>query len=258
MTQPSPLEICRAPDTTHVVGIAADHSGYELKEHLIKMLRGAGAVVVDFGDGQLEPDDDYPDFVVPLARAVVSGQVKSHGESEWSLTSQHTGQTDLPLTARGEDEARELGQTLKGISFSHVLASPLQRARKTCELADLEPAAEIDADPAEWDDGDYEGQRSVGIRLHRPDWNLYRDGSPHGESPEQVAERVDRFIARLRMLNGDVALFSHGPLGGVLPARWIGLPLAAAEHFPLGSASHSILSTDPHHPEVPVIGQWNR
>lgn len=181
-----------------------------------------------------------------------------HGETAWSLTGQHTGHTDLPLTARGEDEARELGETLIGILFSHVLTSPRQRARKTCELADLEPNAGTDADLAEWDYGDYEGLTSVEIGMDRPNWNLYLDGCPHGESPEQVSERADRLIARLRMLNGNVALFSHGQFGGVLAARWIGMPIARAQHFPLGPASHSILGSDPHHPDVPVIEQWNQ
>jgi RpiB/LacA/LacB family sugar-phosphate isomerase len=369
MKQSSSREMCCALDTTHVVGIAADHGGYELKEYLVTMLREAGAVVVDFGDRLFEPDDDYPDFVIPLARAVVSGQVKRgiaicgsgvgaciaaskipgvraclihdpfsahqgvedddlnliclgglvvghalawelvrrflvsqfsgkerhrrrlekvmglehhplpnaicasgktgaadrslklhlfrHGETAWSLTGQHTGHTDLPLTERGEDEARELGQTLKGIPFSHVLTSPLQRARKTCGLVDLGRAVASDADLAEWNYGDYEGMTSVDIRMKRPEWILYRDGCPHGESPEQVLERADRLIARLRGLEGNVALFSHGQFGGVLAARWIGMPLAAAQHFPLGTASHSILGSDPHHPEVSVIEQWN-
>lgn len=369
MTQALSREVCCALDTTHIVGIAADHGGYELKEYLVTMLREAGAVVVDFGDRLLEPSDDYPDFVVPLARAVVSGEVKRgvaicgsgvgaciaankipgvraclihdpfsahqgvedddlnliclgglvvghalawelvrrflvsnfsgkdrqlrrlkkvtavelqlspefigvakkinvsneaptlhlfrHGETAWSLTGQHTGHTDLPLTPRGEDEARELGQTLEGISFTHVLTSPLQRARKTCELVNLEHAAESNADLAEWDYGDYEGMASVDIQMDRPEWNLYRDGCPNGESTEQVLERADRMIARLRTLKGNVALFSHGQFGGVLAARWIGMPVTAAQHLPLGTASHSILGTDPHHPEVSVIKQWN-
>jgi broad specificity phosphatase PhoE len=181
-----------------------------------------------------------------------------HGETAWSLTGQHTGHTDLPLTARGEDEARELGLTLDGNLFFQVLSSPLQRAGMTCALADLEPTAECEVDLAEWNYGDYEGLRSVEIRQKRPNWNLYRDGCPHGESPENVMKRADRLIARLRMMEGNVALFSHGQFGGVIAARWIGMPLAAAQHFPLGTASHSILGSDPHHPEVPVIEQWNR
>lgn len=180
-----------------------------------------------------------------------------HGETEWSITGQHTGQTDLPLTARGEEEARKLGKALKGIPFSQVLTSPLQRARRTCELVDLKPVAKIDEDLSEWDYGDYEGQTSTDILHQRPDWNVFQDGCPHGESPEQVSQRADRFIARLRLLDGEVAIFTHGHFGSALAARWIGLPLIAGQHFPLGTASHSILGYDSHHSEVPVLEQWN-
>lgn len=180
-----------------------------------------------------------------------------HGETEWSLTGQHTGRTDLPLTAGGEEKARKLGQSLEGIQFSHVLTSPRQRARKTFELAKLELTAGIDADLAEWDYGDYEGQTSADILLQRPDWSLYRDGCPHGESPEQVSERADRLIARLRRLDGNAALFSHGQFSSVLAVRWIGMPVAVAQHFQLGTASHSILGSAMHHPQVSVIEQWN-
>jgi broad specificity phosphatase PhoE len=180
-----------------------------------------------------------------------------HGETEWALTSRHTGLTDIPLTANGEDESRELGKHLRDIQFAHVLTSPLKRARQTCELVGLDKVLEIEPDLAEWDYGDYEGKRSEDIRKGRPDWNVFRDGCPHGETPAQVSERADQLIARLRTLDGKVALFSHGQFGGVLAARWIGLPLAQARHFPLGTASLSIFSFNPHHPEVPVIALWN-
>lgn len=180
-----------------------------------------------------------------------------HGETEWSLSGRHTGRTDLPLTARGEDEARELAQRLREIRFAHVLTSPLERARRTCELTGLGAAAAIDADLAEWDYGDYEGQRSVDIRKQRAGWNVFRDGCPGGEMPAQVSGRADRLIAHLRALDGNVALFSHGQFGCVLAARWIGLPLLDAQHFALGTASLSILGFDPHHPEVAVIALWN-
>lgn len=180
-----------------------------------------------------------------------------HGETEWSLSGQHTGRTDIPLTARGQDGAREIAQRLQGISFAHVLTSPRQRARQTCELAELGPAAEIEPDLVEWDYGDYEGQRSVDIRQGQPDWNLFQDGCPHGEMPAHVSDRADRLIAHLRALDGNVALFSHGQFGSVLAVRWIGLPVVEAQHFQLGTASISILSDDPHHPQVPVIAQWN-
>jgi probable phosphoglycerate mutase len=180
-----------------------------------------------------------------------------HGETAWSLSGQHTGRTDLALTARGEDEARALAPRLREIRFAHVLSSPRQRARRTCELAGLAAAAAIEADLAEWDYGDYEGQRSVDIRKQRADWSIFRDGCPHGETPAQVAARADRLIAHLRALDGNVALFSHGQFGCALAARWIGLPLIEARHFALGTASLSILGHDPHHPEVAVIALWN-
>jgi broad specificity phosphatase PhoE len=180
-----------------------------------------------------------------------------HGETAWSLTGQHTGITDIPLTAPGEDEARALGLHLREIPFARVLTSPRIRARQTCALAGLEAEAEIEPDLAEWDYGDYEGKRSVDIRKERPGWNIYRDGCPHGESPVQISDRADRLIKRLRGLDGNVALFSHGQFGAVLAVRWIGLPVVAGQHFSLGEASLSILSDDPHHPEVPVIALWN-
>jgi broad specificity phosphatase PhoE len=180
-----------------------------------------------------------------------------HGETEWALSGRHTGRTDISLTANGENEARELGRYLRGIPFIRVLTSPLQRARQTCALVGLANAPEIEPDLAEWDYGDYEGKRSVDIRKDRPDWDVFRSGCPHGEMPAQISERADRLIARLRMLEGNIALFSHGQFGGVLAARWIGLPLAEARHFPLGTASLSIFSYNPDHPEVSVIALWN-
>ena len=180
-----------------------------------------------------------------------------HGETEWALSCRHTGLTDIPLTVNGENQARELGKHLLGIRFAHVLTSPLKRARQTCELVGLDKAPEIEPDLTEWDYGDYEGKRSVDIRKERPDWNVFRDGCSHGEMPPQVSRRADRLIARLRTLDGKVALFSHGQFGGVLAVRWIGLPLAEARHFPLGTASLSIFSFNPQHPDVPVIALWN-
>ncbi|MFT5904788.1 MAG: RpiB/LacA/LacB family sugar-phosphate isomerase [Cryomorphaceae bacterium] len=374
MKKPLPHEICCLQDASHTVGIAADHGGFELKEYLTKMLREAGAEVVDFGDCQLKPEDDYPDFVVPLALAVASGEVERgiaicgsgvgaciaankvpdvraclihdpfsahqgvedddlnliclgglvvgkalawelvrsflcsrfsgkeryqrrlgkvkslehqppvksistnnraekmrrtvskslklhlfrHGETEWSITGQHTGQTDLPLTSQGEENAGEMGHAVKDVYFSKVLTSPLKRAWKTCELADLESSPKIDEDLVEWNYGDYEGKRTVDIWNKNPEWNLFRDGCPNGESPEQVLDRADRLIARLCMLEGNVALFSHGQFGALLAARWVGMPVDAAQHFQLSTASHSILSIDPHHSEVAIIELWNK
>lgn len=378
------VQECQAIKTTKIVGIAADHGGHELKKYLVMMLRDAGVEVIDFGDLKLAPQDDYPDFVIPLARAVATGQVERgvaicgsgvgacivankvdgvraclvhdpfsahqgvedddlnviclgglvvghalawelvrtfliarfsgeerhrrrlgkvitlenqpsskvmgtsedagnvpeqvsnaaderdcyetsplkiyfvrHGETEWTFSSRHTGLTDIPLTALGEDEVREWGKRLCTIPFDHVMTSPLQRAQRTCELVELGKDAEIEPDLAEWDYGDYEGLRSVDIRMERPGWNVFRDGCPNGESSEDTSARADRLIARLRSMNGNIALFSHGQFGGVLAARWIGLSVVEAQHFPLGTASLSILGSDPHHPKVPVIELWN-
>ena len=180
-----------------------------------------------------------------------------HGETEWSLSGRHTGRTDMVLTERGKREARELARRLRDIRFAHVLTSPRQRAQQTCRLAGLGAAAEIEPDLAEWDYGDYEGKRSTDIRKVRAGWNIFRDGCPGGETPAQVSDRADRLIARLRALEGNVALFSHGQFGCVLAARWIGLPPVEAQHFALGPASLSILGFGFHHPEVAVIAMWN-
>jgi probable phosphoglycerate mutase len=180
-----------------------------------------------------------------------------HGETAWSISGQHTGRTDIPLTGHGEDEARQLGARLQSISFTHVLCSPLQRARQTCALAGLGQAPEIEADLIEWNYGVYEGRTSLDILNERPDWSIFRDGCPQGETPADVLARSDRLIGLIRLLHGNVALFTHGQLGGVLAARWIGLPLAAAQHFPLATASLSVLGYDQHHPGVAVIETWN-
>ncbi len=180
-----------------------------------------------------------------------------HSETEWALNHRHTGRTDIPLTANGESEARELGKHLQNIQFSHVLTSPLKRAQQTCALVGLDQVPEIEPDLVEWDYGDYEGKQSVNIRKERPDWNVFRDGCPHGEIPTQISVRADRLIARLRIMDGNIALFSHGQFGGVLATRWIGLAVDEAQHFPLGTASISIFTFDPHHPDVPIIALWN-
>jgi len=180
-----------------------------------------------------------------------------HGETEWSLSGQHTGLTDIPLTAHGENQAQELGQRLRNISFARVFTSPRQRARRTCELAGFASVAETDPDLAEWNYGDYEGQRSADIRGGRPDWNLFRDGCPNGESPFQISERADRVIARLRALEGNIANFSHGHFGRVLAARWMGSPVSQAQHFLFSTASISILGYEHNHAGEPVIALWN-
>lgn len=181
-----------------------------------------------------------------------------HGETAWSLTGQHTGRTDLELTAHGEDEARTLAPRLREIAFTQVLVSPRARARQTCALAGVGAAGDIEPDLAEWAYGDYEGQRSADIRKERPDWNLWRDGCPRGETPADVSARADRLIARLSTMEGNIALFSHGHFGTALAIRWVGLALIEGQHFVLHPASLSVLGQDPHRPEVRVMESWNQ
>jgi probable phosphoglycerate mutase len=189
--------------------------------------------------------------------AMLRLHVIRHGETEWSLSGQHTGTSDIPLTAHGEDEARGLVRWLGSRGFTRVLCSPRQRARRTCELAGLGAAAETEPDLAEWDYGEYEGKRSAEIAKTRPGWNIFQDGCPGGESPAAIAERADRLIASLQSLEGNVALFSHGHFSSVLATRWIGLKVIEAQHLSLSTASLSILSYAPSHPDVRVIALWN-
>ncbi len=178
-----------------------------------------------------------------------------HGETAWAITGQHTGLTDIPLTERGERNAASLGERLAGVHFAEVLTSPLIRASKTCELAGF-AKPRVDPDLVEWDYGDYEGRKTVDIRVDHPDWLLFRDGCPGGESVEAVGERADRVIEHLRGVEGRVIVFSHGHFSRVLAARWLGLPTGDARHFLLGTASLSVLSYE-HNPEEPVIKLWN-
>ncbi len=180
-----------------------------------------------------------------------------HGETAWSLSGQHTGNTDIPLTEHGQEEARALLPWLQEAPFASVMTSPRQRARATCSLAGLEMRAEIEPDLSEWDYGDYEGRRSDEILEQRPGWNIFRDGCPNGETPASISKRADRLIARLLTMKGNVALFSHGQFGAVLAARWIGLNVIEGQHLQLGPASLSILSNSPSHPDVRVISLWN-
>jgi broad specificity phosphatase PhoE len=180
-----------------------------------------------------------------------------HGETAWSLSGQHTGRTDIPLTEQGEQHARDLGKRLRAVKFSRVLTSPRTRTRRTCELVGFDAVAELEPDLAEWDYGDYEALNSADIRKGRPDWNLFRDGCPGGESPAQVSERADRVIARLRELERNVAIFSHGHFGRALAARWIGLPVGQAQHFVLSTASLSILGYEHNHAAEPAMILWN-
>jgi probable phosphoglycerate mutase len=177
-----------------------------------------------------------------------------HGETEWSISGQHTGTTDIPLTENGRGLARRLAPLLAQTTFTLVLTSPLGRARETCELTGLAGIADVDPDLTEWDYGDYEGLTPKQIRATAPGWMIFRDGCPGGESPEQVGARVDRVIARIRTVEGDVALFAHGHVFRVFAARWLGLPALAGSHFLLDTATVSVLS---HYRGVPAIRRWN-
>ncbi len=179
-----------------------------------------------------------------------------HGETAWSLSGRHTGRTDIPLTERGEDNARRLRGRLEGITFTEVLVSPLQRARRTCELAGFRAVATVTPDLIEWDYGDYEGQLTSDIRRERPGWYLFRDGCPGGESLEEVSARADRVIARLRADGGRVLLFGHGHFSRVLAARWMELTPGDARHLVLSTASLSIVGYE-HTPADPAILLWN-
>jgi probable phosphoglycerate mutase len=177
-----------------------------------------------------------------------------HGETAWSLSGQHTGITDLPLTERGRRVARALAPRLAEVAFQLVLSSPLLRARETCELAGLGERALVDPDLMEWNYGAYEGLTPDQIRAHDPDWMIFRDGCPGGESPAEVGARVDRVIARVRAVAGDVALFAHGHVFRVLVARWVGLPVEGGQHFLLGTATLNVLG---YYREAPAVRMWN-
>jgi probable phosphoglycerate mutase len=179
-----------------------------------------------------------------------------HGETAWSITGQHTGRSDLPLTERGERNARSLGERLRGLTFARVFTSPLQRARRTCELAGFGTTAELDPDLFEWDYGAYEGKTTPEIRKTRPDWKLFRDGCPGGETLADVGARADRVIARVRAVDGDVLLFSSGHILRVLAARWLGLEPAGGRLFFLSTASLSALGYEKDRNE-PVFRLWN-
>jgi len=177
-----------------------------------------------------------------------------HGETAWTLTGQHTGLTDIPLTEHGRETAKRLEPVLTKLRFDLVLTSPLRRARETCELAGLGERTHVDADLVEWNYGDYEGLTSKQILAIDPGWFLFRDGCPGGERPEDVGARVDRVIARARSLRGHVALFAHGHFSRVLAARWLGLPVVSGSHFILDTATLNILS---YSQGVPALKRWN-
>jgi len=179
-----------------------------------------------------------------------------HGDTAWTVSGQHTGRTDLPLLPEGEENARRLGERLRGMHFTQVFTSPLQRATKTCELAGFGSVAQSDPDLMEWDYGKYEGLRSAEILKENPGWQLFRDGCPGGESPAQVGTRADRVIARVRDIGETVLLFSSGHFSRVLAARWVGLEPSGGRCFVLSTASLSILGYE-HNLSEPVIRLWN-
>ena len=180
-----------------------------------------------------------------------------HGETAWSLGGRHTGRTDVPLTANGEMQARQLSTSLSSIDFAEILTSPRRRARQTCTFAGLGSSAKVEADLEEWNYGDYEGLTTAEIRTRNPDWNIFTDGCPGGEAISQITDRSDRLIAQFTGRGGNIALFSHGQFGCALAARWIGLDVARGVHFALDTASLSILGPKPAHPDMPVIRRWN-
>jgi probable phosphoglycerate mutase len=177
-----------------------------------------------------------------------------HGETAWSLSGQHTGKTDIPLTDNGRRLAERLRPVLAKETLTRVFVSPMQRARETCNLAGLGAAAVIDPDLAEWNYGEYEGLTPKQIHEGAPDWLIFQDGCPGGESPEQVGARADRVIARSRKVEGNVALFAHGHILRVLAARWIGSPPGAGQHFLLDTGTLCVLG---YYRDVPAVKIWN-
>jgi broad specificity phosphatase PhoE len=177
-----------------------------------------------------------------------------HGETKWSLSGQHTGTTDIPLTDNGRRLAERIRPVLEGEAFALVLVSPLQRARETCALAGLGKQALVDADLVEWNYGEYEGLTPRQIHEKAPGWLIFRDGCPGGEAPDEVGARVDRVIARARAATGDVALFAHGHVLRVLAARWLGMPAGAGQHFLLDTGTLSVLG---YYRGIPAVKVWN-
>lgn len=177
-----------------------------------------------------------------------------HGETEWSRTGRHTGRTDVPLTAKGELDARRLGEAMRSVELDVILTSPLVRARATCELAGFGDRMELVPDLREWNYGDYEGLTSEEIELRAPGWLVFADGCPGGERPADVGARVDGVLARVREIPGNVALFAHGHLLRVLVARWLGLPAPGATQFLLDTSTLSILG---YYRDIPAVKCWN-
>lgn len=180
-----------------------------------------------------------------------------HGETEWTVSRRHTGLTDLPLTLAGEEQAKALRYRLRTVNFARVFYSPLRRAARTCELAGYAPTAEVYGSLVEWNYGDYEGKMRPEILADRPDWIIFRDGCPNGESPVDVSVRADRVISRIRSINGNVASFSSGHFLRVLIARWLDLDPSAGQYFKLGTGAVSVLGYDHDNLREPVIRLLN-
>ena len=179
-----------------------------------------------------------------------------HGETAWSASGQHTGMTDLPLTERGERNAKRLGERLDGLAFAKVFTSPSQRARRTCELAGFGAVAKIDPELVEWNYGEFEGRTTPEILREHPGWELFRDGCPGGETPDQIGSRADRVISRLRAEEGNVLVFSSGHFLRGLAARWLGMEVAVGRGFLLVTASLSALGYE-HNLAQPVLRLWD-
>ncbi len=180
-----------------------------------------------------------------------------HGDTAWTDSHQHTGRTDVPLNERGEERARQLGTQLRKFTFVHVYTSPLVRATKTCDLAGFGSVVEVDRDLSEWDYGRFEGKVTSDVLKDRPGWKLFRDGCPDGESPEDVAARADRFLARVHATMGDVLAFSHGHIIRMIAARWLGLSPAHGRFFFCDPASVGVLGFEHDSRDQPIIRLWN-
>jgi probable phosphoglycerate mutase len=190
-----------------------------------------------------------------VARTEHAVVLARHGETDWSRSGQHTGTTDLPLTDEGRRQAEALAPRLAGRKFALVLSSPLGRALETCRLAGLGDVVQVREDLREWDYGDYEGMTTPQIQERAPGWYLFDDGCPHGESAEQVGERVDRVIAELRAADGDAAVFGHGHCLRVLAARWLELAPREGGRFGLSTATLGELGGEHGRP---AMWRWNQ
>jgi probable phosphoglycerate mutase len=178
-----------------------------------------------------------------------------HGETEWTVLGKHTGNTDIPLTAQGEEDAKKIRDYLKGVGFQKVLVSPLQRAKETCRLSGFFSHALIDEDLREWDYGRYEGLTTSEIRKENPSWTIFSQGAPDGESIADIGARANRVLGRVCSIPGDVAIFSSGHILRSIAARWLGMPVSFGKHLILNPASISILGFER---ETPALIQWNQ